>query len=156
MSHGNIYVPTGQSLIEMLVAMSAAVIILTGISVTVSSSLNNANYSKNQIIATKYAQEGIEITRQIRDSNLAAFSLLNGTYCLAKAQQSFGGSCSSPNVDNFIRTVLVQPSGGSCGANTSLVSVVVSWADGKCSSGTYCNKVQQDTCLSTANSMQLP
>lgn len=143
----------GQTLIEILVAMSAAIVILTAISVTISSSLNNANYSKNQTLATKYAQEGMEIVRQIRDSNYVVFANYNGTYCLAKGQYAFGGSCSSPNVDNFIRIVQIQPAVVPCGANTALVSVVVSWTDGKCRRGVYCNKVQQDSCLSTVSPM---
>ncbi len=148
--------PAGQTVIELLVALSAAVIIITGVTVTVISTLSNAQYSKNEVLATKYSQEGLEIVRQIRDSDYSTFSRLNGTFCLIKGATSLSaGTCTSPNVDNFIRSVQIQQNAG-CSANGAKVIVTASWTDGKCQPGIFCNKVQQDSCLSTVNPVQAP
>lgn len=57
----------GQSLLELIIVMAVAVIVIGALTVVTISSLRNANLSKNQLQATKYAQEGIEKIRSIRD-----------------------------------------------------------------------------------------
>jgi hypothetical protein len=78
-------------------------------------------------------------------------------YCLGKGQTSLGSpqaDCSSNKVDNFLRTVQIQQNG--CGGGVAQVTVVVSFIDGKCSTGTYCHKQTVQTCLSTVNPVQAP
>lgn len=171
----------GQSLVEVLVGLATASIIVGAITVATLSSLNNATYSKNQNLATQYAQQGVEIVRSLRDRDYASFKNLVATssattYCLAKSctaidppsgsqsdpcgpmylqcQQNVGGE----NADTFVRQVVVNPLASDC-ADTAQsqtqatgVTVTVSWYDGKCpTTNIFCHTVSLSTCLSTYN-----
>ena len=148
----------GQTLIEAVGALAVISLVISAIAIAVTTSLNNAQFNKNQSLATKYAQQGIEIVRQIRNSNYISFASTNGTYCLGKGQTSLGTSqsnCNIANVDTFIRSVQIEQNPG-CGANVARVTVTVSFIDGKCQSNTYCHKQTEITCLSTVNPVQAP
>ncbi|HEX7041831.1 MAG TPA: hypothetical protein VF189_01140 [Patescibacteria group bacterium] len=96
----------GQTLIEVLVGLSAAVVVIAAITVAVITALNNAEFSRDQNLATQYTQEGMEIIRNMRDLDVASINQTNlpdGTYCLAKG-------CSS---------LTTNPSDTSCGPKTS-------------------------------------
>jgi type II secretory pathway pseudopilin PulG len=146
----------GQTLIETLAALAIISLVVTAIAIAVTSALNNAKFNENQTLATKYAQQGSEIVQQIRDENYANFKTYSGNYCLGKGKSTLGavGNCSSPNVDNFVRSVTIAQN--SCGANVAQVTVTVAFTDGKCSVGSYCHKQTDLTCLSTVGSVQLP
>lgn len=168
----------GQSLIEVLVSLATAAIIIGAITVATISALNNAIYSKNQNLANTYAQQGIEIVRNMRDRNYSTFSELNGYYCLAKTCTDInpsGSSVNDPcgaksilcaqnvggeNVDTFVRQVFVDPNGTYCSDATSTstqatqVTVDVSWFDAKCgTTNVFCHHVTLSTCLSTYNTI---
>ncbi len=76
----------GQTLLEVLLALSVVVLIIGAITVVVVNSLNNATFTKNQNLATQYAQEGIEYMRRKRDSSWSDFFAINDTthWCLPK------------------------------------------------------------------------
>lgn len=172
----------GQSLIEVLVGMVTMSIIVGAITVVTINALNNAVYSKNQHLATEYAQQGMEIVRNLRDRQYSSFISLNGYYCLAKSctdihptavlsngnpydpcgpksllcQQNVGGE----NADIFVRQVFVDPNGTYCQDGTqnntqgTQVTVNVSWYDQKCGSANiFCHTVQLSSCLSTYNAI---
>lgn len=168
----------GQSLIEVLVGLATAVLIIGAITVATISALNNAVYSKNQNLATNYAQQGIEIVRNLRDRNYSQFQQLNGTYCLAKTCDKIDPTSNDPqdpcgpqsivcsqnvggeNADIFVRQVSVDPVSSYCKDSTQQttqgvhVTVNVSWYDAKCgSSNVFCHTVQLATCLSTYNTV---
>ena len=169
----------GQSLIEVLVGMAAVVLIAAAITVATISSLNNSVYSKNQNLATGYAQQGIEIVRNLRDRKSSSFTQLNGTYCLAKTCDSIdptaNGGTSDPcgpkttlcdqnvggeNADIFVRQVVVNPLSSYCQENSqnatqgTQVTVNVSWFDAKCGvSNVFCHTVTLSTCLSAYNTI---
>jgi prepilin-type N-terminal cleavage/methylation domain-containing protein len=148
----------GQTLIEVLIALSIAVVVITAITWLSISSLNNAQSSRNQDQATKYAQEGMELVRKIRNSSYTTFAGYNGTYCLPKGQTTFSaqGSCTTPNIDTtFIRSVQINANTG-CGVGLSRVVVTVSWSDNKCTSGAYCRKSELVSCFSTQNPVTAP
>jgi type II secretory pathway pseudopilin PulG len=148
----------GQTLIETLAALGILSIVITGISISVTTSLSNAKYNQNVTLATKYAQQGAELVQQIRDDSYTNFKNYNGTYCLAKGQTSLGStspSCTVTNVDNFVRSVVVQQAPG-CGANVAEVVVSVAFNDGKCATGVFCHKQTVSTCLSTVEPVQVP
>ena len=148
----------GQTLIETLAALGIISIVMTGIGISVTSALSNAKYNQYQTLGTKYAQQGSELIQQIRDESYTNFKVYNGTYCLGKGQTTLGAAqsgCTTPNVDNFIRSVVIQQAPG-CGANLAQVTVTVSFSDGKCASGVYCHKQAVQTCLSTADPVQTP
>lgn len=150
----------GQTLIEILVALSVIAIVVTGISVTVTNSLSDAQFGKNQNLATGYAQEGMEILRQIRNTDYAGFkNYTAANYCLGKNATVLEPSsmCSMPNVDNiFIRTIRIDQSVTPECNNAAKVQVVVSWTDGKCQPSAYCHKSELNSCLSTKNPIQGP
>lgn len=148
----------GQSLIELLLAFSIIGIVLSGVIVSITSALNNANFSKNQTAASQYAQEGIEVLRSIRNSDYALFATRTGDFCLGDPSSGLTSStsCTSPNIENFyIRTVNIQPA-PACAPNVAKATVTVSWTDGKCQSGVYCHNSKLISCLSTSNPIQAP
>lgn len=153
----------GQTLIEILVAMGTAVVIISAITVAVISSLYNAQYSKNQNLASQYAQQGMEIMRKIRDSGWNDFYNLSGSYCLGMDQTTLteidikspiypgcasGGNSNGQNVDKFAREVDIGENLSSC----KNVSVTVFWSDSKCTSTdvdkVFCHSVKLVSCFS--------
>jgi len=60
---------TGQTLLELIVVVSVSVIVIGALVFATIASLRNAQFSKNQLQATKLAQEGIERVRIGRDRN---------------------------------------------------------------------------------------
>lgn len=162
----------GQTLIEILVAMGIAVTVITSMTIVVTSAISNANYSKNQNLATEFAQEGMEVVRQMQVNNYQTLSTLSGRYCLAptcSAITAASGSCGSNvsgntancavNISNtLIRQVDIFPPGSAqakC-VNTIQATVSVLWTDGKCQAGTYCHNQQIISCFSNTNSAQNP
>ncbi len=145
----------GQSLVEAMLALGVAAIIIGSIALVVLTTVNNADYSKTQNLATQYAQQALDIVRQQSDSNWSAFSAyVSGTYCLAENSTDLGsptGGCSTPNItsnnNNFIRSVVINTADASCGSGEK-VTVSVSWPDSKCTgSNKYCENVTLDSCF---------
>lgn len=151
----------GQSMIEVLVALGAAVIIISSITTAVITSLNNTQFSESQNMATHYAQQGLDQMRQLRDNDYGTFEGSVGIYCLGENQllQQDNNTC-RPNVyeNRFIRTIeLINPSGddNKCNENNpsltlTQVTSTVAWTDGKCqSTKPYCHEVSLVSCLSS-------
>lgn len=59
----------GESLLEVTISLGLALLVVTALTVTTVNGLKNSQLSQNQLKATKYAQEGIERMRQIRERN---------------------------------------------------------------------------------------
>ena len=162
---------SGISLIEVLFALGVLTVVLTALTSNVLTALRNTDFSKNENLATSYAQEGLEIARQMRDSDYATFSSLSGHYCLASNCGAIGvGSgcgvssnmCSAKNIGpNFSRDVEVLQNGASgndCniqGANAIKVVSTISWDDGKCG-GTLCRTVAVTSCYSDYTVLPTP
>lgn len=143
----------GETLLEALVALGLVAIVITAIANVVTVSLNNAQYNENQSLATKYAQQGLETVRQIRNASYASFRTYNGLYCFGKGQTSLGvpqSSCTTANADTFVRSVVIENTPG-CAANVSRVTVNVAFTDGKCTDGSYCHVQSHSSCLTTVN-----
>jgi len=156
----------GQTLIEILIAFGLIVFIISSLTVAVISSMNNASSSKTQSLATQYAQEGLELVREMKNTNYSAFSALSGLYCVAKNCSAINktngdpcgknAQCQTANIDNvFIRQATFTFNSASCVDSTE-VDVVVSWSDGKCSNGSFCHNVTLISCLSNANLVPSP
>jgi len=58
---------SGQSLIEVVIALLVIVVVLGALVVTILTGLKNAQFAQNQVKATKYAQEALDKIRGIRD-----------------------------------------------------------------------------------------
>lgn len=61
---------SGFSLVETLVALAVLLVAVVGPISIIGDSLHKIYYAKDEMIAINLAQEGIEIVRQIRDSNM--------------------------------------------------------------------------------------
>ncbi|MDE2026450.1 MAG: type II secretion system protein [Patescibacteria group bacterium] len=168
----------GQTLIEVLVALSVITLIVTSITIAVVTSLNNAEFVKNQNLATQYAQQGMEMMRFMRNTNYGEFVGLSQHYCLADTCRQVEtdstapdyatcgpnpGVC-NPNVNNtFVREITVYnnpPGAGSpnqCQFGTYVISSV-SWADNKCTSRSnpYCHSVNISSCFSSGDVISAP
>jgi Tfp pilus assembly protein PilV len=59
----------GQSLIEVVIALSIAIVVAVAFTNVTITSVRNAQFAKNQNLATKYAQQTIEYIRAIRDQD---------------------------------------------------------------------------------------
>ncbi|MDO8658021.1 MAG: prepilin-type N-terminal cleavage/methylation domain-containing protein [Candidatus Levybacteria bacterium] len=170
----------GQTLIEVLIALAIAILVVAAIAIVILSALNNAQFSKNQNNASQYAQQGMEIVRNLRSSNWSSFKNLaadpaNNKYCLDKGHttlqktgslendirngnagcQGIGSEhASGQNVDNYAREVdLENPGTLPCAVSEIKATVIVSWADTKCTdaNNVYCHKAQIVSCFSTGN-----
>jgi prepilin-type N-terminal cleavage/methylation domain-containing protein len=145
----------GQTLIEVLVALGIISVVATALAAVVITSASNAQFSKNQNMATQYTQEGMEIVRRMRDSDYTVFRTYNSIYCLDKDSSILGPNCTSANIDNFfLRKVTITQGtcAGSAVSNVASITVSVAWQDGKCSaSNPYCHASRLVTCLSTVN-----
>ncbi len=152
-------VQTGQILVEAILALGITMFIITGIVIALVSSLNNSIFTKNQNLASNFAQEGIDIARNQKESDYEAFSALGSpptTYCLDGGQTTIVASktsCPTPNIGSiFIRKIRIRPD-STCGPNAISVASIVSWNDSKCSGGSLCHKVELDSCFSNLNAI---
>ncbi len=157
----------GQTIIEVLVALGASVAIITAVTIAVTSALSNSLYNKNQNLATQYAQQGMELMRQMRNADWITFSALGGNpavqYCLGSdgkliakvSGQGCKTSTNSPpdNLPPFAREVDIDNASSVCVSSILKVKVIVSWTDGKCQDDangnkTYCHNVSLSSCFS--------
>lgn len=153
----------GQTLLEALIALGAAVVIISVMSILVLSSLNNAQFSKKQNQATQYAQQGIEILKNLSQSNWATFaSYSSGSYCLSQNSTTLtpiGTGCGQ-NVGIFSREIDIAKNSTSCNpsTNNALITVIVSWSDNKCTSATdpFCHKVKLISCIYNSTTVTSP
>ncbi len=106
----------GQSIIEVIVALSlVAIVVLALVRVTISS-IQNSSFAKDQQIATQYAQEGIENARKLKEENEVEFWSKNGS--------------EEETINKFTRTVTYTPAPGEEDQKME-VQVVVTWEDTK-------------------------
>lgn len=167
----------GAVLIEAILALGIISVVVMSLVTALVSSLSSSNFSKNQTLATGYAQEGIEIMRDIRDQDFSKLSSYSGAYCLG-VDDSIPQDTASPtgkcinNIDTFSRSIYVNNSGkddrpgaspGSkcknppddpAGSVTPVfVASTVSWNDSKCSGNENCHKVELNSCLTNLNNI---
>lgn len=158
----------GQTIIEVMIALGVGIVILSAVTTAVLTSLNNVRQSSSQDKSGSYATAGFEVVRKMRDTQLAAFKNLNGTYCMADGCTSLnnevGGSCGKKavsceeNSDGFVREVTFSKNTSSCAVtpaptdrslNGTQVRVKVSWTDRQCQDpdNPYCRESIVDSCL---------
>lgn len=151
----------GQALLEALLALAFAVVIITAVVIAVITTLNNSSFTKNQNLASQYAQEGLDIARNMRDSKYDEFKALPSAqfYCAENGTLSEGEFCSA---GDFIRQIYIDHGVGGvggrdengnqrCEVGSSFVSSIVLWADSKCSEENPCHRMQLDSCFSNPN-----
>jgi type II secretory pathway pseudopilin PulG len=155
---------SGQTFLEILLAFSISILVLSAVILGVTTSLSNAQYTRNQGLANSYAQEGMSVVRKMRDSSWTDFnSKTNGDYCIARNSTTLE-AVASENCDElpdiFRRVVNVIRNTDDCAAPTpnpppavvlkgNKVTVTVSWTDNKCLPGNpFCHKVELISCFS--------
>jgi len=151
----------GQSLIEVLIALAASVAVVSAIVVTVITSLSNAEFTKNQNLATQYSREGIEIVRQTAKNSWSTFiNYKSVNYCLDKSNIliSRSGLNCGKNISNFFdRQIIINQNSPTDCANSIKISSLVLWSDSKCQTGNVlCHQIEIDSCLSDINSVKAP
>ena len=157
--HTSTLIMRGQSMVEVLVALAAAVIILTSITVSVITSMSNTSYGSNQNAATQYAQESIDVVRKMRDTNYSRFvetSSIN-RYCMGEDNNlSDRNDCIRSNIGIFQRTIEFDSNSENCGSTAIRVKAVVAWSDSKCENNAFCHDVELVSCLSDINAIPTP
>jgi type II secretory pathway pseudopilin PulG len=157
----------GQTLVEALVALGAAVVVVSAITVAVITAVSNSDFAEYQNLATGYAQQGIQIVQQKSQLDWAHTATYSGTgiWCLPQGTTDFYSHITDPNCsdnsvniqDKFFRQVELISS-AKCNNNIQ-AEVTVAWTDGKCSadpalSNYYCHNVTLDTCIADINRTQ--
>lgn len=148
----SIHTNSGSALVEAVVALAAILVIVTGISVIVSLGVNNSTFVKNQNQANKYAQQGMEFIRGLKENDYAEFISYKGiagnNYCL-DAQNQLRQDCYDQVISGigFKRNVSFKPGCGLNGTDTE-VQVSVKWSSGKCpQNDTFCHKAELISCF---------
>lgn len=154
----------GQSLIEVLIALAASVAVVSAIAVTVITSLNNADFTKNQNLATGYSREGMDIVKQLAKSNWSSFlANYNSTnYCLAQGSTTLtlmtGVNCQKNIANLFDRRIIIEQNSISCQDNGNVkVTSWTLWSDSKCQTGDiFCHEVKLESCFANINTVNAP
>ena len=60
---------SGISLLEVIIAMTISIILISGLVLATTTSIRNSQFAKSQTLATKFAQEAMEKVRAYRDQN---------------------------------------------------------------------------------------
>jgi type II secretory pathway pseudopilin PulG len=168
----------GQSLVEALIALGVAAIVVSAMAVAAITSVNDADFSKYQNLATNYAQQGMEIIRQQSQTDWATFSGQAGSElnpskkCLDQNSTTLSavdlvtGECNQNIADQngkpfFVRSVTLTLTNYIPHPTSSIVdpacngsvqaTVNVAWTDGKCSSGSFCHNVILNSCFTDIN-----
>lgn len=161
----------GQTLVEALIALSIIVVIMSGTTIALVSSLNNAGFVKSQNQVNKISQQGMEYIRdQIVNNNMyTAYTTSpyrDTTRCMGPnfnidtaysiTSLPVDSFCLSQIIDGkFLRTVAFWTSRcapGSSGAadfnNGLQVTVTTYWSDSKCNTNRkYCHNQQIVSCF---------
>ncbi len=127
----------GQSLVEMLVVVGIVVLLVTGIVSGTTLSLSSTHTTQQRSTAVKYAQDGIELARSLRDdgwTNFAALGTTESSYCVGSEVPPVfslaSGTCGTNIGGTYARTITLHliPASGTNVEKMS-VTVVVSWGD---------------------------
>lgn len=119
---------SGQTLAEVVVAIGVIVLLVTGLIVGTSVTIKASQYSKARSQAVAYAQEAVELARNLRDGGWTSFFAYGGTsQCLNKegVWTQMSGACSA-NIDNFYTRSITF----TWNDPRMKLDVVVSWVDG--------------------------
>ena len=118
----------GQSLVEITVAVAIMGMVLTALVFATTVAVKNADFSKTQAQATRYAQEGMEWLRSQRDQDWDAFDLRAGAgvYCLNNLVLSWPagpGVCAGFDLDEMFKREVVL----SATMDKIQAAITVSW-----------------------------
>lgn len=132
----SIWSKSGQSLVEIVVVVGTVVLLVSGLIVATTTSLKTTRLSTTRSPAVKYAQEGIEQARKMRDTSWSGFlaqkDAPGGLWCLGIANtwtmaQGDEENCQA-NIDAVFTRVIQFT--WEAANNRMLVVSTVSWNDG--------------------------
>ena len=157
----------GQTLLEVMLALSIAILIVSAVVASILNALNNEQFGVSQNQATQLAQEGVDLFRNLSQSDWATFTNYGRrdttdaiSWCLPQVNPTpipLGSGCApnAGNNDRFVREIKVElnscitPTPGITNISGRVTSTV-KWGDGKCT-GTgddqYCHKTEVVSCM---------
>jgi Tfp pilus assembly protein PilW len=125
----------GQSLVEVVVAIAIVILIVSGLVVSVITSLRSAQSSRNRSIATKLTQDGMEIIRNLRDNGWNQFITYHSLdpWCMDSsgvltAPDPVCAPNSTSSSTSFTRTALLTYD---VILNRMSVTITVVWTEGR-------------------------
>lgn len=81
-NHHSLITNSGQSLFEVVIAVGLSALILSAVASLSAGTVRNSGFTRNNAIATKYAQEALEWLRSQRDADWTNLSNNIGNKCL--------------------------------------------------------------------------
>ena len=99
----------GQTLLELIISVTLILIVITGVTILTVKGMQNSQFSRNQVQATKLAQEGIDKVRTIRDSNYTICGWTSSANTIA-SNGLWTVNCPSPNGCRYT----IQQTTGTC------------------------------------------
>jgi type II secretory pathway pseudopilin PulG len=117
----------GQTLVEAIVVIGMVMLMVTGLISGTTAALKSSQSVKTRSEATKYAEDGIETLRLMRDTNWSSIASYvdTGSNCFNN-DGKFSGVCTPTSDTNLTRKVTLN----SAGANTIHVNVTVTYSEG--------------------------
>ena len=118
----------GQSLVEAVVVIGMVIVLVSGLIVGTTVSLRSSELGRSRSLAVKYATEGIEYARNLRNVGWTDFQAKTGAWCLDKDKtltQAVSGVCSA-NIDSMFARKLTF----SWTDPKMTVTVAITWNDG--------------------------
>lgn len=163
----------GDVLIEAVLAIAITGIVVTGIVVALTNSISQSNFTRNQNLASNYAQQGLDIARNMKENSFASLSALGDrSYCLGEGETAIttpesASGCDVNIGETFFRSVYINSSGEdgreavpgqSCqvedGVSSVFIASIVAWTDSKCTGGEICHKVELNSCFVDLNKIR--
>lgn len=160
----------GETLIEAILALTIVIVIVTAVVIAVITALSGSSSNKNESAALGFAQEGIDVLRDVKSSDFAGFSATYSTagyYCFGQNNIPDSNTANCPDTSSnigtgdFVRKVYVNLAGNlpdgtpKCGSGAYAASIV-SWSDGKCKTSANCHQVEIDSCFYNLNALTAP
>lgn len=129
---------SGQSLFEVVIALAVISVVMVGLINVTTISIRNTSFSRNNTLATRYAQEAMEWLRGQRDASWNTFVGFGttATYCLDTLSWGNPNACGATELisgTSFTRSVALT-----CFRNSGTVAVA-------------CNNVAADTLQATVS-----
>lgn len=147
---------SGQTIIEAVVALAAVFAIVAAITIAITNALNNSQFVKNQNLANKYAQQGMEYIRRLQAEDIDTLAILNGEYAFGENDLTLNSNQSNlVNIGNsHIRNVNITTDEAPCLAEDNSVlslkkvSVIVKWSSGRCDQeDRFCHNTTLVSCI---------
>lgn len=151
----------GQTLIEATVALASIMLTLAAITVAVTTSVSNSTFIRNQTIAARYAQQGMEYIRYLRNTDPTTFLGLTGFQCMNTSSPIFNPNSHCPTLNiasTYKREAEFVQNTSECGTNGSQmgtkVTVTVYFSSSRCTEANpFCHKSELISCFAQQNSV---